>query len=155
MHCLPCACHLPSLQGNESAAAAVPEAPLVSLRSASSSSELIMPFIPADITPAIERLLQVGCSARPLLRPSQPHCPVHTNTGCLKVFCDALCTKFIFQTVVTQRIRSNQCTSHRHACSCMHALVSCSVLQDVRCTCLTAVTNHTITHVSIVTKSTR
>lgn len=151
MHCLTCACHLPPLQGNDSAAAAVPEAPLVSLRSASSSSELMMPFIPADVTPAIERLLQVGCNARPFLRPSRPRRAVHTNTGCLKASCDALCIKF---TMSNCSHAAYQPTSHRCTCSCMHALMLRSVLQDVHCTCLTAVANHTITHVNRVTKST-
>ena len=37
----------------------------MSLKSSGSSSELVMPFIPADITPAIERLLLVSL---PVLR---------------------------------------------------------------------------------------
>ena len=52
-----------------SAAADVPDAPLVSLRSSSVASEMTMPFIPADITPAIERLLQVRLIRHPYLFP--------------------------------------------------------------------------------------
>ena len=75
LHTLGSALPLCVCQGNESAASARPEEPLMTLKSSSSSSEFFMPFIPADITPAIERLLLVSlfCLVVDVTRPGVYH----------------------------------------------------------------------------------